>query len=264
MTWTWKVMHCSAPLGVTELDLFTLAPPPVPAPFDPANDLSAPPPSRSRIVREINAQTDDADLVQAALEGDSRAFFAIWQKHERLVRGRVRRSIGSVDADDCVQEVFMRLFQRIDQLRDPHALRSFLIGITLRVAGTELRRRCSTSWMHLTATGELVEQAWVETPDDGCREALAGLHAILSKLGPHARRVFELRYIDQLELVDVAVEMNVSLATVKRHLSRVASCVAAMAAREPALAEFATEFTRGRVKGPLSPDQGHGVNCEAL
>jgi len=233
---------------------FPLAPPiPADLTVDPANDL-APPPSRSRVTREISAKSDDVELVQAALDQDPRAFPAIFEKHERLVRARVRRSVGASDADDCVQEVFMRLYQRLAKLRDRSALRSFIIGITLRVAGTELRRRCAASWMHLTATGDHVERAWVETPDDGCREALARLCEILSTLGPHARRIFELRYIDQRELVDVAAEMNVSLATVKRHLARVSACVAAMATRDPSLAEFVTEFTaaRGRKARALS------------
>jgi RNA polymerase sigma-70 factor (ECF subfamily) len=244
-------MHCSANLGLAEVSLLALAPPPLPKDLalDPANDLAAPPPSRSRTIVEINASTSDPELVRAAIERDPRAYAAILQKHERLVRARVRRSISAADADDCVQEVFMRLFQRIDQLRDPNALRSFIVGITLHVVGTELRRYCSSNWLQLTPSGDVVDDAYVDAPDESCREALERLNVILGKLGPHARRVFELRYIGQLELSDIATEMNVSLATVKRHLARVVQCVAAMVAREPALAEFAGDLGKRHVKG---------------
>jgi len=64
------------------------------------------------------------------------------------------------------------------------------------------------------------------------------LLAILGKLSPHSSRVFELRYVEEKELTDVAKAMNISLATAKRHLSRASSCFFAMAEREPALAAF--------------------------
>ena len=57
------------------------------------------------------------------------------------MRGILRRSLGLwCDVDDQVQEVFIRFFRNLHTLRDPKVVRSFLIGITLRVASGELRR----------------------------------------------------------------------------------------------------------------------------
>jgi RNA polymerase sigma-70 factor (ECF subfamily) len=175
-------------------------------------------------------------LVRAVLAGDERAFNRIWHKYVALVRsklGHVRR-----DIDDCVQEVFVRLHARLPYLRDPTALSSFIIGITLRVAGTELRRRKSASWILLTPTGDLPEPTSGPQEDTTAREAFARFQAILAKLGPRARRVFELRYIEHKELVDVAAAMNVSLATAKRHLARVTACVHVMAENDPLLVDY--------------------------
>jgi RNA polymerase sigma-70 factor (ECF subfamily) len=55
------------------------------------------------------------------------------------------------------QEVFLRFFTRIDELRDRNALRSFLIGICLGVAQNELRRARVRRWIFLTQTGDLPE-----------------------------------------------------------------------------------------------------------
>jgi RNA polymerase sigma-70 factor (ECF subfamily) len=76
--------------------------------------------------------------------------------------------------------------------------------------------------------------------DDGSdvREVLARLLAILDKLTPHSARVFELRYIEEKELAEVARTLGISLATAKRHLARASARVFAMAEREPAVAGF--------------------------
>jgi RNA polymerase sigma-70 factor (ECF subfamily) len=200
----------------------------------------APPPlstvrlSRARAPRRHDAhsaQVEDADLVCAVLAGDRGAEATIWRRYVPLVRGKLRRSVGGPDVEDHVQEVFLRLFEHLAELRDPAALRSFLIGITLRIAGTELRRRRCRWWLTLSATGDLPEPHVFEDPGE-TRVAVARFAGMLRTLSPQSYRFFELRFIEDRELADVASAMNVSLATAKRHLARVAARVHAMADRE--------------------------------
>ncbi len=213
---------------------------------------SEPPPSGPREIANItDSSAADAALVRAAWRGDKQAHVAILRKYTALVRSKIGRSVGGQDVEDHVQEVFLRLFEHLPQLRDPGALRSFIIGITLRVGGTELRRRRCRWWLTVTPTGELPEPP--PSRDDGSdvREVLARLLAILGRLTPHSSRVFELRFVEEKELTDVAKAMNISLATAKRHLSRASTCFFAMAEREPALADFVRSgLWRG---GPAQP-----------
>ena len=212
-------------------------------------DIEAPHPSEPAPLSDawlcIASDTPDEDLTRAACGGSTRASTLIWRRYSVQVRSKLLRWIGTHDLDDHVQEVFSRLFEQLPRLRQPSALRSFLIGITLRVACSELRRR--RRWrLLLTATGELPEIIEHSTSDDGIgREALMRFEAILGKLGPKSRRVFELRYVDKLELIDVADKMGISLATAKRHLARASSRVFAMASRDAALVEYAVGATSG-------------------
>jgi RNA polymerase sigma-70 factor (ECF subfamily) len=196
----------------------------------------------------VDATSEDAQLVHAALAGDARAHVAIFRKYVALVRSKIGRLAGAHDVDDHTQEVFLRLFERLPELREPTALRSFLIGISLRVVGTELRRRRCRHWLVLTSTGELPEipRPWEDDGSDG-REMIARFLAIMDRLSPHSARVFELRFVEEKELVEVAAAMDISLATAKRHLARASARVFAMAERDPALAGF----VHG---GPLSDD----------
>jgi RNA polymerase sigma-70 factor (ECF subfamily) len=198
-----------------------------------------PPPSGARQIADAtNSSADDAALVRAAWGGDKQAHIAICRKYKALVRSKIARSVGGQDVEDHVQEVFLRLFEHLPQLRDPGALRSFIIGITLRVGGTELRRRRCRWWLTITPTGELPEPPVSRDDGSDVREVLSRLLAILARLTPHSSQVFELRYVEEKELTDVAKAMKISLATAKRHLARASTCFFAMAEREPALADF--------------------------
>lgn len=199
-----------------------------------ANDTEPPPSTRRRIVDET---TPDDLLAAAACAGDPRAPTIIWRRYVGQVRAKLHHWIGPHDLDDHVQDVFSRLIEQLPRMRHANALRGFLMGITLRVACTELRRR-RRSRLQLTSTGELPEPCDIGGDRSPACEAVWRFEAILSRLGPHARKLFLLRHVEQLELVDVAAQMQISLATAKRHLARASAQVNAMVAREPALSDY--------------------------
>jgi RNA polymerase sigma-70 factor (ECF subfamily) len=188
-------------------------------------------------VAAVNSESPDCVLAIAACAGDPRAPSIISKRYAARVRSKLHHWIGSQDIDDHVQDVFLRFFEQLPRMRDPNALRGFLVGITLRIACTELRRR-RRSRMRLTPTGELPEPRTSCDDRGPAREALWRFESILQRLAPSSRRVFVLRYIEKLELTQVAEEMHISVATAKRHLARAAATVSAMAKREPALAEY--------------------------
>lgn len=181
---------------------------------------------------------DDAALVRALADGNAAAAAAVWDRYATLVRGILRRSIGpDADVEDAVQEVFLRFFKQVGGLRDPSALRPFLIGITLHVAGTELRRRRVRRWLRLTDDGTLPDRA-AAADDSEARAALRRLYAVLDRLDDAGRLIFVLRHIEGLELVELAAALGTSLATTKRRLAKVTGRVLAMIERDPALSEY--------------------------
>jgi RNA polymerase sigma-70 factor (ECF subfamily) len=193
-------------------------------------------PPRSGVWR-LDASSPDDVLAVAASSGNPRAARIIMRRYSARVRSKLHRWIGPQDIDDHIQEVFIRLFEQLPRLRDPGALRGFLAGITHRIACTALRRRRRCR-MRLTATGELPEPTATVDDKGPPREAVWRFESILDRLAPSSRRVFVLRYVEKLELADVASQMNISVATAKRHLARAAATVSAMVKREPALAEY--------------------------
>lgn len=193
---------------------------------------------RLALVGRGTPSADDAGLARAIAEGHAAAPGMVWDRYATLVRGVLRRALGpGADVDDQVQIAFLELFREAKNLRDPSALRAFLIGITVRVARAELRRRRVRRWLRLTDDGAVPEAA-ADDLDEDAREAVARLYVVLERLDDKSRMLFVLRHVQGLELTETAEALGISLATAKRRLAKVTARVHAMAARDPILASY--------------------------
>jgi RNA polymerase sigma-70 factor (ECF subfamily) len=202
-----------------------------------------------RLGRGATQRREDALLVGAALEGEARAATRIVERYTPLVRHCLSASFAGADLDDQAQEVFLRCFVHLARLRDPESLRSFLIGIALRSAAMERRRRRRRSLEALTSDGALPEPG-VAQPSIEARYLSERTRAILRLLRPASARALELRFVEEREIRDVAECLGVSPATAKRRLASASARVGALARREPVLAEYVAE-SRGAAAQPL-------------
>jgi RNA polymerase sigma-70 factor (ECF subfamily) len=135
------------------------------------------------------------------------------------------------------QEAFLRVFKRLDQLREPAALPGFIISITLGVARNEVRRRRIRSIVGLVSPDEWPAVAASEMQDEA-RESLRALYRLLDSLGAEDRSLFVARYVEKMEMTDVAATHGLSLSTVKRRIARLTLRVEARMKSEPALEEY--------------------------
>lgn len=78
----------------------------------------------------VDARVDDAQLVEAARAGDRAAFAAIFDRYAPRVHAFCTRLLNEPHtASDATQDTFVTAAQRLDQLRDPSALRAWLYAI---------------------------------------------------------------------------------------------------------------------------------------
>jgi RNA polymerase sigma-70 factor (ECF subfamily) len=161
----------------------------------------------------------DAGIARLVRQGDPRGATLVWDRYAGMVRGVVYRAAGGEETEDLVQEVFAGLFRKPTMLREPSALRPFLVSIAIRKARTALRRRRAGSWLRLSNNGTLPE-VHAEDSDPRLREAVRRLFEILDDLDDRGRVAFVLRHAEGYQLTEVAAAIGVSLATVKRALAR--------------------------------------------
>ena len=116
----------------------------------------------------------DADLVRRCLDGEPGAWDELVLLYARYVYAIVSQGyrLTGPDAEDAFQDVFLRVYDRLDTLRDPDAFRPWIAQLTRRVCLDRLGRREAPSDVGLD-TGEVT----IEELDEAftVREALGHL-----------------------------------------------------------------------------------------
>jgi RNA polymerase sigma-70 factor (ECF subfamily) len=197
------------------------------------------------------AHPGDRGFIDALARGDKDATLWAFEEYAPLVRRLIRRVLGPYrEIEDVVQDVFLRLFQRAGRIQKPEALTAFVIALATRVAQTELRRAYVRRIVGLGVDDREVDQQ-VESPDFESREILDRFYGLLDRLRPADRTAFVLRYMEELELLELARAMNVSLRTAKRRVAHARERVARLIEGDPGLREFVGALKGdGRGEGP--------------
>lgn len=138
------------------------------------------------------------------------AFSALYRRVGPLA-GRLARSI-LLDAslsEDVVQEAFLRVWRRREQLSEPEALDGYVVRSVRNLAYKRVRRRRveATATAHLQATA-----VWVTTPTSD--EGTPNLAAALAALPPEQREVVHLRIYEGFAMTAISEQTRVPLGTV--------------------------------------------------
>lgn len=188
--------------------------------------------------RAGEGRATDTELARALVAGEPWAIPATWNRFAPTVYGIASRAFGrQTDAEDITQEVFFRLFARAHTLKEPSALRSFVVSFAIRIVKWELRRRRVRRFVRLADSGELPE-ASAPAVDTESRQVLQRFYGVLDRLGARDRLIFSLRYLESMTLEEVGAAMELSLSTVKRSISHSAARVSAWIAGDQDLATF--------------------------
>jgi RNA polymerase sigma-70 factor, ECF subfamily len=84
----------------------------------------------------------DSAIIQRAQQGDDGAFNQIVQAYRKRILGTIARLIGHPeDVEDVGQEVFVRLYYSLEQLRAPEVFEPWLYRLTVNAAYDHLRRQ---------------------------------------------------------------------------------------------------------------------------
>jgi len=160
----------------------------------------------------------------------------LFRDHGAFVWRSLRRfGLSESDADDLCQEVFVVVFRRLHEFEHRSSLRTWLYGISVRVALAHRRRARTQRELPTESPPEI---ATSEGPHDQLadREARALLDRALDALDDDKRAVFVLYEIEQLSMNEIAGALECPLQTAYSRLH---------AARDQVQA-FLRRATRGR------------------
>ncbi|MGA4632429.1 sigma-70 family RNA polymerase sigma factor [Pseudomonas solani] len=144
----------------------------------------------------------------------------LYQDHNGWLNGWLRRRLGCPQsAADLAQDTFVRVLsaRELPPLAEP---RAFLTTIAKRVLSNHFRRQ-DLERAYLDALLQLPEQlAPSEEEKAIILQTLVELDQLLDALPSAVRRAFLLSQVDGLSHAEVARELGISIATVKRHLQK--------------------------------------------
>lgn len=189
-------------------------------------------PSSEAATDNGSARHVDADLVARADGGDESAFETIMRRHNRLLFRSVRGIVSDdAEAQDAVQEAYLKAFSALRAFRGDCALGTWLARIVINVALDQQRRRGRMVSLDerpdidsLSPMEMLMQRnaPATEAPDSQAERAqLRGaLQRAIDSLPPIYRSVFILRAVEELSVDDTASCLQVSSDVIKTRYLR--------------------------------------------
>lgn len=200
----------------------------------------------------MNEKITDEDYVKAVQYGDTNAFEALVQRHQKKLFSLLYHWLGDYeDANEAAQEVFVSAFCSLGQFRGEAKFSTWLYRIAFNHASSR-RKKLARTRRHMVALeaprGENSTPAPADTvPDPGPNpaesaeqhELVAQVHAALATLDGDQAMLILMRDFDHLSYDEMARTLKVPRGTVKSRLHR------ARQALKEALAPY---FESARVK----------------
>jgi len=140
-------------------------------------------------------------------------FREIYDEHFHFVYRSARRlGVHERSLDDATQDVFVVVHRRLSDFEGRSGIKTWLYGITRRVA-KDYRRRVSRKEQGMVPTDGLVSAESGPEEDVAKRQAAQTLETILSALDPMKREVFVLAEIEEMTVPEIAECLSVNLNT---------------------------------------------------
>jgi len=178
--------------------------------------------STTQLGRAQIAALSDAQLVALGCKGETLALELLYRRHAAFAIHLAARIEGSSrDVEDIAHDAFIRAFERLDDLTDRGAFKSWLGSIVVHAVRSRMRRHRLMSVLGLK-TAEPVDLDALASPDASphVRAQIAQIYALLRTLPTDERIAWVLRCVEGHDLETVARMTRCSLATVKRRISR--------------------------------------------
>jgi RNA polymerase sigma-70 factor (ECF subfamily) len=169
----------------------------------------------------LSAEEDD---LEAARGGDHKAFDRLMVLYrERIKRLCYRMLRNPADADDAVQETFLRVYQNLAKLPEGDRCSNWMYRIATNVCLTKLGR--TKEVISLDAFGELLYHASLIEADPS-KVIIERMHfegmvqAVFEHLSEDCGKVVRLHYEEGLDCNEIADRLGMPAGTVRSHLSR--------------------------------------------
>lgn len=161
----------------------------------------------------------DGALVRRVLAGDADAYAGLVARfRDRLGRYAMRMLGNSADAEEAVQDAFVRGYRSLARCTDPERFGAWLFGILVNRCRTLGARRARRE-QAVVQEEAAVQRASVEhtAEADAWREAIAWA---VARLKPEQREAFLLKYVEELSYQEMSELTGARVSALKMRVAR--------------------------------------------
>ena len=171
---------------------------------------------------------DDHALIRAVLAGDKDAYGPLVARHSQSVfRVAFRITENEADAEEVVQETFLRGYRRLEDFDARANFRTWIYRIAMNCALDILSKRKSKTVVPIAEEYD-GEQVTVQLADRGAgpdrlllnHELEARRHAAMEKLTPTERVAFVLRHMEDRSTEEIATALGIAPNSAKQAVFR--------------------------------------------
>ncbi len=151
-----------------------------------------------------------------AARGDSSAFERLYRTHVARIHSLTRRMLGSHEADEVTQDIFVRTWQKLGQFRGESAFSTWLHRLAVNVV-IERRRSFAIQRERMSDDPTALD---LLTVAPARADLKVDFEAAIDQLPPGAREIFVLHDVEGYKHREIAAMLDITTGTSKRQLHR--------------------------------------------
>jgi RNA polymerase sigma-70 factor (ECF subfamily) len=187
-------------------------------------------PVNNSVIRSSLKEMSDARLVSVAKSGDAVAFVELSTRHSNMVLRRTYRIVKNwQDAEDVLQDSFMKAFTHLKDFEERSSFSSWLTRIAINSALMLLRKKRFRIEVSISNPDDDfgIRDRWepmdrAESPESRCarREREELLKGAIQGLPPRLREVIQLSHGEGRSMEEIAQFLRISVPAAKSRLAR--------------------------------------------
>jgi RNA polymerase sigma-70 factor (ECF subfamily) len=169
----------------------------------------------------LEVTKSNKELLLLLRKGDRVAFYNIYERYCKRLYGFVFRYIKQEDdADEIVQEVFVKLWEARSNIDVYSSFDAFLFTIAYNTTMTLFRKRIKErKYLEYLQSIQQIESAPKVIEEIHFKELNSIVQSLLNQLTPRQKEIFLLSREEGLTHEEIAKKLGISVNTVKKHMT---------------------------------------------
>jgi len=168
----------------------------------------------------MTEKREDNELVQLLQKGNVAAFDSLFEVYSQKLYGFALKYFkNESDAEELVQEVFVKVWENRQTLKSELSFKSYLFTIALNQIRKHFNKK-ATSLRYLESLQNEPEFSDNQAiNDDNYESALTQIKLIIEQMPPRRREIFMKSKMEGKSSKEIATELNISAGTVDNQVS---------------------------------------------